>query len=122
MRILYSIFRLSFSNAQLKAIFNAYSNISKKTLDQAIKSETSGDLKDVLLAIGMFKFPWKSSITFFYLFAVRVMQSRPLFFAHQLKKALKVNISETKFEFSMSFMNIIDFSCLIRAQAQTKMN
>ncbi|CAF0825966.1 unnamed protein product [Adineta steineri] len=59
------------SNAQLKAVFNAYGHFSKKDIEAAIKSETSGNLCKALLAI------------------VRVMRGRPAFFAQQLKKALK---------------------------------
>ncbi|UJR35955.1 hypothetical protein I4U23_028696 [Adineta vaga] len=59
------------SNAQLKAICDAYSHYSKKDIEKAIESETSGNLRRALLAI------------------VRVMRSRPGYFAQQLKKALK---------------------------------
>ena len=40
------------SNAQLKAIFDAYGHHSKKDIEAAIKSETSGNLCRALLAIG----------------------------------------------------------------------
>ena len=40
------------SNAQLKAIFEAYGNFSKKDIEADIKSETSGNLCKGLLAIG----------------------------------------------------------------------
>ncbi|CAF2904300.1 unnamed protein product [Rotaria sp. Silwood2] len=59
------------SNAQLKAIFEAYRQFSKKDIEAAIKSETSGNICKGLLAI------------------VRVMRNRPGYFANQLKKALK---------------------------------
>ncbi|XP_071965713.1 annexin A7-like [Antedon mediterranea] len=39
------------SFAQLRATFDAYDKISKKTIEEAIKSETSGDLEDGFLAI-----------------------------------------------------------------------
>ncbi|CAF0830960.1 unnamed protein product [Adineta ricciae] len=59
------------SNAQLKAVCEAYGHYSKKDIEAAIKSETSGNLCRSLLAI------------------VRVMRNRPAYFAQQLKKALK---------------------------------
>ena len=40
------------SDAQLKAIFEAYRNYSKKDIEDAIESETSGILCRSLLAIG----------------------------------------------------------------------
>ena len=77
----------------MKAIFDAYSNFSKKDLEQAIESEASGSLRKVLLAIGMTMI-CKFHLTYvnLVLFIVRVMRSRPVYFAHQLKKALKVRI------------------------------
>ncbi|CAF0771349.1 unnamed protein product [Didymodactylos carnosus] len=59
------------SDVQLRAVFDAYSQFSKKDIEAAIKSETSGSLCKSLLAI------------------VRVMRNRPGYFAYQLKKALK---------------------------------
>jgi hypothetical protein len=43
------------SNAQLKAVFEAYGHFSKKDIEAAIKSETSGNLCRALLAIGKCK-------------------------------------------------------------------
>jgi hypothetical protein len=40
------------SDAQLKAICEAYGHYSKKDIEDAIKSETSGSLCNSLLAIG----------------------------------------------------------------------
>ncbi|CAF1191411.1 unnamed protein product [Rotaria magnacalcarata] len=59
------------SDAQLKAIFEAYHQFSKRDIEADIKSETSGSLRNGLLAI------------------VGVMRNRPGFFVSQLKKALK---------------------------------
>ncbi|CAF4979384.1 unnamed protein product, partial [Rotaria socialis] len=59
------------SNAHLKGVFEAYRQFSKKDIEDAIKSETSGNIRKGLLAI------------------VRVMRNRPGYFAYQLKKALK---------------------------------
>jgi len=42
------------SNAQLKAVFEAYGHFSKKDIEAAIKSETSGSLCRSLLAISMY--------------------------------------------------------------------
>ncbi len=46
----FSIFYL-LSDAQLKAIYEAYGQFSKKNIEAAIKSETSGSLRRSLLAI-----------------------------------------------------------------------
>jgi len=40
------------SFAHLRAVFDEYGNISKKTIEDAIKSEFSGDIKDGLLTVG----------------------------------------------------------------------
>jgi len=40
------------SFAHLRAVFDEYSKISKKTVEEAIKSEFSGDIKDGLLTVG----------------------------------------------------------------------
>lgn len=59
------------SYEQLRLTFEAYTKISKKTFEQAIRSETHGDYQDALLAI------------------VAVAQNRPGFFAARLKRAMK---------------------------------
>ena len=41
------------SFAHLRAVFEEYGKISKKTVEDAIKSEFSGDIKDGLLTVGM---------------------------------------------------------------------
>jgi hypothetical protein len=40
------------SDVQLKAVFEAYGHVSKHDIEADIKSETSGDLRKGLLAIG----------------------------------------------------------------------
>jgi len=40
------------SFAHLRAVFEEYAKISKKTVEEAIKSEFSGDIKDGLLTVG----------------------------------------------------------------------
>ncbi len=40
------------SDVQLKAIFEAYEHVSKNDIEKDIKSETSGNLRQGLLAIG----------------------------------------------------------------------
>jgi len=40
------------SFAHLRAVFEEYGKISKKTVQDAIKSEFSGDIKDGLLTVG----------------------------------------------------------------------
>jgi hypothetical protein len=42
------------SDVQLKAVFEAYRQFSKKDIEAAIKSETSGNLCKSLLAIGKY--------------------------------------------------------------------
>jgi hypothetical protein len=76
------------SDSQLRAIFNEYAKITGKSIgnkfiliihliiliftEEAVKSETSGDLQKGILAI------------------IRCVRSRPFFFAEQLRKAMKV--------------------------------
>jgi hypothetical protein len=76
------------SDPQLRAIFNEYAKITGKSIgkkfiliihliiliftEEAVKSETSGDLQKGILAI------------------IRCVRSRPFFFAEQLRKAMKV--------------------------------
>ena len=40
------------SFAHLRAVFDEYKNVSKKDIEDAIKSEFSGDIKNSLLALG----------------------------------------------------------------------
>ena len=40
------------SYEQLRVVFEEYQKVSKHTIEQAISSEMSGDLKDGMLAIG----------------------------------------------------------------------
>jgi len=56
---------------QLKLVFQEYSRISKKDIEQAIKSEMSGDIEDGMLAI------------------VRCAESQPKYFASRLYKSMK---------------------------------
>lgn len=55
----------------LRAVFEEYGKLSKKTIEQAIKSEFSGDIKDGLLTV------------------VRVIHDKPGYFAAKLQKAMK---------------------------------
>ncbi|XP_037074136.1 annexin A4-like [Pollicipes pollicipes] len=59
------------SYEQLRLTFQAYEKISKKTFEQAVRSETHGDYQDALLAI------------------VAVAQNRPAFFAGRLNRSMK---------------------------------
>ena len=63
------------SDPQLRAIFNEFAKSTGKSIEESIKSETSGDIQKGLLAI------------------VRCVRSRPHFFAEQLRKAMKVGSS-----------------------------
>lgn len=59
------------SFAHLRAVFRAYSEISKKDIEDAIKSEFSGDIMQGLLAV------------------VRCIKDKPAYFAKRLQKAMK---------------------------------
>ncbi|KAK2142740.1 hypothetical protein LSH36_919g01024 [Paralvinella palmiformis] len=59
------------SFAHLRAVFEEYSKLSKRTIEEAIKSEFSGDIKNSLIAV------------------VRVIQNKPGYFAKKLQKAMK---------------------------------
>jgi annexin A7/11 len=59
------------SFAQLKLMFEEYKKISGNTIEQALKSELSGDLLDAMLAI------------------VECVQSPPAFFAKRLQKSME---------------------------------
>lgn len=59
------------SDAQLRLIFEEYHRFSKKTMEQAIKSEMSGDLKDGMMAI------------------VKCARDKPAFFAEKLYYSMK---------------------------------
>jgi len=59
------------SYEQLRLTFEAYEKISKKTFEQAVRSETHGSYQDALLAI------------------VAVAQNRAAFFAGRLNKAMR---------------------------------
>ncbi|XP_043462451.1 annexin B10 [Leptopilina heterotoma] len=56
---------------QLKLIFEAYKDVSGRTIEQALNDEISGELKDAMLAI------------------VECVQSPPAFFAKKLRKAME---------------------------------
>ncbi|XP_033112460.1 annexin-B12-like isoform X2 [Anneissia japonica] len=58
------------SRPQLNATFDAYARISSKTIEEAIKSETSGDLKDGFLAI------------------IGCARNTPQYFAHRIHDAM----------------------------------
>ncbi|XP_024945851.1 annexin B10 isoform X2 [Cephus cinctus] len=57
--------------AQLRLIFEEYKSISGRTIEQALRDEISGELKDAMLAI------------------VECVQSPPAFFAKRLRKAME---------------------------------
>ncbi|XP_033231058.1 annexin B10 isoform X1 [Belonocnema kinseyi] len=56
---------------QLRLIFEAYKEVSGRTIEQALRDEVSGELKDAMLAI------------------VECVQSPPTFFAKKLRKAME---------------------------------
>ncbi|XP_014664979.1 PREDICTED: uncharacterized protein LOC106807208 [Priapulus caudatus] len=62
---------VSRSPAQLRATFDEYQKVSKKTLEDDIKSEMSGDLRTAMLAI------------------VRCIRSKPDYFSRRLHTAMK---------------------------------
>lgn len=53
---------------QLRLIFEEYKKLSGKTIEQAIKNEIGGELKEAMLAIG--KMIWFMCITFFLLILI----------------------------------------------------
>merc|ERR1712188_334194 len=59
------------SHQQLEVIFDAYENISKKTIEGAIKNEMSGDVQSGMLAI------------------VKCTRDKPIYFAERLYKSMK---------------------------------
>lgn len=59
------------SHQQLELIFDAYENISKKTIEGAIKNEMSGDVQSGMLAI------------------VKCTRDKPAYFAERLYKTMK---------------------------------
>ncbi|VDO04130.1 unnamed protein product [Rodentolepis nana] len=62
---------ISRSNAHLRAVFQEYEKISKKTIEEALKSEMSGDLLRAFLSV------------------VRSVQNKPAFFAKTLHRSMK---------------------------------
>ncbi|KAM7533338.1 hypothetical protein Aperf_G00000126372 [Anoplocephala perfoliata] len=59
------------SNAHLRAVFEEYEKISKKTIEEALKSEMSGDILRAFLSV------------------VRSIQNKPAFFAKILHRSMK---------------------------------
>ncbi|VDM17980.1 unnamed protein product [Hydatigera taeniaeformis] len=62
---------ISRSNAHLRAVFEEYEKVSKKTVEEALKSEMSGDLLRAFLSV------------------VRSVQNKPAFFAKTLHRSMK---------------------------------
>ena len=61
------------SFAHLRAVFDEYGKISKKTVEDAIKSEFSGDIKDGLLTVGTKQtliFQFNSTFLYFTIFVM----------------------------------------------------
>jgi len=67
----FNVVLASRSFEHLKLVFETYEKISKKTIEQAIKSELSGDLEDGMLAI------------------VKCAKDKPTYFAERLYKSMK---------------------------------
>lgn len=67
----FNVVLASRSFQQLELIFKEYETISNKTIDQAIKSEMSGDVQDGMLAI------------------VKCAYYKPIYFAERLYKSMK---------------------------------
>ncbi|CAF2047091.1 unnamed protein product [Rotaria magnacalcarata] len=59
------------SDAQLRGIFNEYAKLTGISVEETVKSETSGDIQKGILAI------------------IRCVRSRPHFFAEQMRKSMK---------------------------------
>ncbi|KAJ8032451.1 Annexin A7 [Holothuria leucospilota] len=67
----FNVILMSRSYAQLRATFEEYTNVSKHTIEQAIKKEMSGDVKNAMLAV------------------VRCVMNKHKFFADRLYKTMK---------------------------------
>ncbi|XP_071833094.1 uncharacterized protein [Apostichopus japonicus] len=67
----FNVILMSRSYAQLRATFAEYGNVSKHSIEQAIKKEMSGDLKNAMLAV------------------VRCVMNKHKFFADKLYKTMK---------------------------------
>ncbi|KAI3379005.1 hypothetical protein SNEBB_008824 [Seison nebaliae] len=67
----FNVILCSKSYAHLRAVFKEYENVAKKTIEESIKDEMSGDLKNGMLSI------------------ISCIRNRPKFFAKQLMKAMK---------------------------------
>lgn len=67
----FNVIMASKSFAHLASVFNHYESVSGKSIEDAIKSEMTGDVEDGMLAI------------------VRCVRGRPLYFAHRLYKSMK---------------------------------
>uniref|UniRef100_A0A2H1W009 Annexin n=1 Tax=Spodoptera frugiperda TaxID=7108 RepID=A0A2H1W009_SPOFR len=72
------------SFAQLSQIFEEYKNISGRTIEQAIKAEIDGELKDALSAIVSITHLLAAQI-----FAVECVESAAAWFATRLRKAMQ---------------------------------
>lgn len=62
----FNVILVSRSYPQLRATFEEYKKISKKDIEEALKSEMSGDLLRGMLTIGEF---WKFMLMFYFLLA-----------------------------------------------------
>ncbi|KAK3604066.1 hypothetical protein CHS0354_004729 [Potamilus streckersoni] len=72
----FNVILVSRSYAQLRATFQEYAKLANKDIDDTIKSEMSGDLKDSMLAI------------------VRCIRSKASYFAAQLYKSVKCMVTD----------------------------
>lgn len=80
------------SFAHLRVVFEEYKNLSGRTIEQAVKDEMSGDLKEAILAISKC-FPGKCTfrkinLKLRYQNLVECVQSTPSFFAKRLFAAM----------------------------------
>lgn len=73
--------------AQLQLVFEEYRRETGHDVEQAVRSEFSGDILDGLLTLGKTSFSVFSVL--FPLFAVKIAKNRPAFFAERANVAMK---------------------------------
>ena len=102
---------ISRSNSHLRAVFEEYEKISKKTVEEALKSEMSGDLLRAFISVGRcFIFAFVIWLIYgqFNLLSVRSIQNKPAFFAKTLYRSMKGLGTDNK-----SLMRVIVTRCEI---------
>ncbi|XP_016140659.1 annexin A6-like [Sinocyclocheilus grahami] len=76
------------SNQEIQEMCSAYQNAYKKSLEDAIASDTSGHFKRILISLAQLQSSKKIAVTCVY-FPVRSVKNQPSYFADRLYKAMK---------------------------------